>query len=183
MEPYGRGLQEYVIKTRNHPGFWRATAHNVKKKKLKMVIFWPFGPFWGGFPGFVGAKNSSGDVSTLVQQYSEKKSWKRPHPRGLRAQKWAAHFYPLNLALKFTVTVSHPNKVESRARCLNRGNWTLRVQKRCFWDISTPSSGQNWRKTRFFAFFWRFFRVFLNRNSSKHFWLGLWKQKMSRHDS
>ena len=46
-------------------------------------------------------------------------------------------------SLRLTFTVSHPDKVESRARCLNRGNWTLRVQKRCFWEISTPSSGQN----------------------------------------
>ena len=65
------------------------------------------------------------------------------------------------VATGVTFTVSHPEKVESRARCLNRGNWTLRVQKRCFWDISTPSSGQNWRKTRFFAFFGVFFAFFL----------------------
>ena len=53
----------------------------------------------------------------------------------------------------FPATVSCPERLESQVRCLNRGNWTLRVRKRCFWVISTPSSGLNGQKTPFFVFF------------------------------
>ena len=81
-----------------------------------------------------------------------------------RSKRWAAHFYPQILAQRLTFTVSDPEKVESRARCLNRGIWMLRVQKRCFWDISTPSSGQNWRKTRFFCLFLAFFLIEIHQN-------------------
>ena len=53
----------------------------------------------------------------------------------------------------FSVAVSHLERLESPAKCLNRGNLTLRVRKRCFWVISTPSSGRKWQKRIFFGFF------------------------------
>ena len=53
----------------------------------------------------------------------------------------------------YPVTVSRPERVEFWLRCLNRGNLTLWIRKRCFWVITTPSSGQKWQKTCFFAFF------------------------------
>ena len=93
---------------------------------------------------------------------------------GLNGQKNAFFCVFLNRKT-FPVTVSCPERLESQVRCLNMGNWTLRVRKRCFWVISTPSSGLKWQKKNFF-------RVFLNRNSSEHFWLEFWKQKMFGHD-
>ena len=54
--------------------------------------------------------------------------------------------------------------------CLNRGNLTLRIRIRRFRVISTPSSGQKWRKT---WFFW----VLLKRKSSRHFGDGFWEKK------
>ena len=73
-----------------------------------------------------------------------------------RVTEWVPQKVPLHpkrTPKMFPVNISPPGGLERCVRGQNRSNWTLRVQKRCFWVISTPSRGQKWQKTHFFCDF------------------------------